>query len=115
MFSLGSSHIYQLYSKPCDMRKGFNALAGLIKNELGREPHSGEVYVFINRSRSFIKLLHWEHGGLVLYYKRLEEGTFTLPVNKPGSSAISWAELVFMIEGIAVKTYVQRRRYQAKQ
>ena len=56
------------------MRKSFDALSGLVRNELQREPTSGEVYVFVNRSRTCIKLLHWESGGFVLYYKRLEQG-----------------------------------------
>lgn len=112
MFSLGSSHAYQLYSKACDMRKSFNALVGLVKNELGREPLNGEVYVFLNRTRSFIKLLHWEDGGFVLYYKRLEQGTFTVPSKEGANSAISWPELVLMIEGIEVKSYRQKQRYQ---
>jgi transposase len=111
MFTLGSSHTYQLYSKPCDMRKSFNSLVGLVRNELGREPLSGIVYVFVNRTCNFIKLLHWEDGGFVLYYKRLEQGTFTLPNKQGTNSAISWPELVLMIEGIEVKNYIQKRRY----
>lgn len=111
MFSLGSSHVYQVYSKPCDMRKSFNKLAGIVKNELGRDPLSGEVYVFFNRTRSFVKLLHWENGGFVLYYKRLEQGTFTLPAKKEPNTTFSWPELVLIIEGIAVKNYIQKQRF----
>lgn len=114
MFTLGSCHTYQFYIKPCDMRKGFDSLVGLIKNELSRDPLSGEVYVFVNRTRSFIKLLHWENGGFVLYYKRLEEGTFTLPGKEGTSRAISWPELVLMVEGIEVKNYIQKRRYKVE-
>lgn len=114
MFSLGSTQIYQLYMEPCDMRKSFNSLAGLVKNELGREPVNGEVYVFLNRSNKLMKLLHWEDGGFVLYCKRLEEGTFTRPAKQGPSSAISWAEFVLMVAGIEVKNYVQKRRYVLK-
>ncbi|WP_255650980.1 IS66 family insertion sequence element accessory protein TnpB, partial [Cesiribacter sp. SM1] len=49
------------------MRKSFDALSGLVRNELQRDPASGGVYVFVNRSRNCIKLLHWESGGFVLY------------------------------------------------
>ena len=111
MLTLGSSHAYQLYSKPCDMRKSFDSLVGLVRNELTRDPLSGEVYVFLNRTRSFIKLLHWEQGGFVLYYKRLEKGTFTLPIKKEASTALSWPELVLMIAGIEVKNYIQKERF----
>lgn len=93
------------------MRKSFNALSGLVRNELGRDPLSGEVYIFLNRTGNLIKLLHWQAGGFVLYCKRLEKGTFTRPVIKEGSSAIRWAELVLMVEGIEIKEYVQKRRF----
>jgi transposase len=48
------------------MRKGFDGLSGLVRNQLARDPHSGEVYIFLNRQRNLIKLLHLENGGLVL-------------------------------------------------
>lgn len=66
MFGLGTWHTYQLYGRACDMRKSFNGLSGLVSNELGRNPLSGEVFIFINRNRTLIKLLHWEPGGFVL-------------------------------------------------
>jgi transposase len=98
------------------MRKSFNSLSGLVCNELGRDPSSGEVFVFINRRRTCMKLLHWERGGFVLYYKRLEQGTFTLPklltadYNSAGVS-LSWPDLVLMIEGIQVQQIRQNLRY----
>src|SRR5690606_22725089 len=76
MFSLGSSHRFYLSEGHCDMRKSFDGLCGLVISVRQRQPTSGEVFVFLNRSRTHIKLLHWEHGGFVLYYKRLEQGTF---------------------------------------
>lgn len=112
MFSLSSSHRYYLYRGVCDMRKSFNGLSGLVTNELGRDPTSGEVFVFINRRRTHIKLLHWEHGGFVLYYKRLEKGTFTPPVLETDQAVIKWPELVLMIEGIQVQKSRQTARYE---
>ena len=94
------------------MRKSFDALSGLVRDQLQRDPASGEVYVFVNRSRTCIKLLHWESGGFVLYYKRLEKGTFTAPGMKAGSTTLKWPELVLMIEGIQVKSSIQKVRYQ---
>lgn len=93
------------------MRKGFDGLSGLVRNELGRDPVSGEVFIFLNRQRNLIKLLHWQPGGFVMYYKRLEKGTFTPPVIEAGSTVIEWPALVLMIEGIRVKEYVQERRF----
>jgi transposase len=113
MFSLASSFNYYLYCSPTDMRKGFDGLCGLVHGELGRRPANGEVYVFINRQRDKIKLLHWEQGGFVLYYKRLESGTFELPKMNVASKTyrISWSFLMLMIEGITVEKSKQRRRY----
>lgn len=110
MFSLNSQNRYLFYDKPCDMRKSFNGLSGLVVNELGRSPMSGEVFVFLNKRHTHLKLLHWEGGGIVQYYKRLERGTFTPPVIRKDGS-VSWPELVLMIEGIEVKKSVQKARF----
>ena len=112
MFSLSSFHSYQFYCPPCDMRKSFDALSGLVRNDLGRDPTNGEVFVFLNRTRTCIKLLHWESGGFVLYYKRLEKGTFAPPLLEGENTVLRWPELVLMIEGIQVKSSIQKARYQ---
>jgi transposase len=94
------------------MRKSFDALCGLVTG-LGRSVTSGEVFVFLNRRRTHLKLLHWEGGGLVLYYKRLEEGTFPAPkVNSRG--AMDWPELVLMVEGILVEKSRRSKRFQVE-
>lgn len=111
MFSLGSSHRYYLYQGHCDMRKSMDGLSGLVSNELCRSPTSGEVFVFVNRRRTHMKLLHWEPGGFVLYYKRLENGTFSLPKNAPVAS-LSWSDLVLMVQGIRIVKSYQNKRYQ---
>lgn len=109
MFSLSSLHRFHLFSGPVDMRKSFDGLCGLISSVMQRNPTSGEVFVFLNRSRTHIKLLHWENGGFVLYYKRLECGTFLRP--KSQNSAISYSDLVLMIEGIEVIKSVHKKRH----
>ena len=108
MLSLTSEHSYFLYQGSCDMRKSFDGLCGLVSRELGREPTSGEVFVFLNRSRTHLKLLHWERGGFVLYYKRLEQGTFAVPA---ASASLSWAELVLMIEGLQAEKITRKKHY----
>jgi len=113
MFSLTTSHRFLLYRKVTDFRKGFDGLCGLVRNELDRDPSSGEVFVFVNRPRNRIKLLHWQHGGFVLYYKRLEEGTISLPEFGPkvDSCTLSFPDLVMMIEGITLEKAVRKPRY----
>ena len=91
------------------MRKSFDGLCGLVASAMERRPTSGEVFVFLNRNRTHIKLLHWESGGFVLYYKRLEQGTF--PVPKCPNSELSWSDLVMMVEGIQVVRSIQKKRF----
>jgi transposase len=79
MLSLGPSQRYFLYRHPADMRKSFDGLAGLVRKELGRNPLSGDVFVFTNRRRTHVKLLVWDRTGFVLFYKRLEEGISEVP------------------------------------
>lgn len=103
MFSLGSELRYWLYSEPTDMRKSFHTLSGLVRNKIGADPMDGDVYIFVNKRRNRIKLLHYETGGMVIYSKMLDRGTFGLPV--PGSKdkmtrSIKWEDLLKMAEGI---------------
>lgn len=109
MFSLGRWNRFYLYDGYCDMRKSFDGLCGLVSMVMGREPTSGEVFVFLNRSRTHIKLMRWEAGGFVLYYKRLEQGTFTPSDLKKGE--LTYSDLVLMIEGIQVVKSIQKKRY----
>ena len=75
MFSLNDSMRYLLYNQPTDMRKSYHSLSGIETNILDRDPCNGDVYIFINKNRNRIKLLHWEPGGMVIYSKLLETGT----------------------------------------
>lgn len=109
MFSLGSSQQYYLYAQPCDMRKSFDGLSGLVLNCMKRNPTSGEVFVFLNRRNTHIKLLHWQKDGFVLYYKRLESGSFLRPKNP--HAQIGWTELMLMIEGIQILKSRTRKRF----
>ena len=67
MFSLNESNKFMVYSIHVDLRKGVESLSGLVRLS-HMSPTDGSVYVFLNRSRSRMKLLHWERGGYVIYY-----------------------------------------------
>lgn len=113
MFSLNDSMRYLLYNKPTDMRKSYHTLCGLVTNELGCDPCNGDVYIFINKARNRIKLLHWEPGGLVLYCKLLESGTFGKPsglAKDAVSGSIEWSGLVMVVEGIIEQPDSRRQR-----
>jgi transposase len=113
LFGLSSSTGYHLYARPSDMRKGFNALSGIVRNELARNPLSGEVFLFLNRRRTHIKLLVWDSTGYVIYYKRLEAGTFELPPVSPDEKSISLTrdKLMLILEGIELKSVKKRKRF----
>ena len=103
MFSLDGGLRYWLYSEPTDMRKSFHTLSGVVRNKIGGDPMNGDVYIFVNKRRNRIKLLHYETGGMVIYAKMLDRGTFGMPT--PGSkdvvtSSIKWEDLLKMVEGI---------------
>ena len=106
LFGLSAKGRYWLYGKPVDMRKGFDGLAGLVSGELGQDPLSGDVFIFINRRRTHAKLLCWDFTGYVIYYKRLERGTFEVPA----SGLLSREVLLMLLEGIALGS-VRRKRY----
>lgn len=84
------------------MRKGMNTLCGVVREKMKLDVRQGDVFIFVSRSRTTMKLLHAEDGGLVMYVKRLEEGTFRLPVfdEQSQSYPMEWRDLVIMVEGI---------------
>ena len=111
MTGFGSQHRYYLYRRSADMRKSFDGLSGLVRNELGRDPMDGEVYVFLNRQRSLIKLLVWDRSGWALWSKRLERGSYELPRGEGDGVSLSWSELMLILEGISLGSVRHRRRY----
>jgi len=112
MIGLTERHQYYLYTPVCDMRKGFDGLSGMVMEKMGADPLDGSVYIFMNRRRDRMKMLVWEHGGFMLYYKRLEQGSFELPKeDENGKVELSWETLVFMIRGIKLEKIVRKKRY----
>jgi hypothetical protein len=98
------------------MRKGFNGLGGLVNQFFEHPLMSGDVFIFLNRRRTHIKLLMWDATGFAIYYKRLEAGTFEMPFSNNTSTTplaieIRWSELVLLLEGIEIKSIKKRKRY----
>jgi transposase len=94
-----------LATAPVDMRKSFDGLAEVVRAFLGHDPLSGSLFVFRNRNAQRVKILWYADGGLTIYYKRLERGTFQFPASGgagPKSLAISSADLVRLLAGMAV-------------
>lgn len=112
MFNLNEGNRYLVSRQGVDLRKGLDGLCGLIRYR-SLNPASGDVYVFLNKSRTTMKLLHWERGGFVIYYKRLESGRVSHKIflkEEAGFSGLRWDELMLLIEGINPKTK-RRKRY----
>jgi transposase len=122
MLSLSLPSRVFLYTLPTDMRKSFDSLSGLVQQHLGLDPLSGDLFVFRSKRGDRLKLLFWDEDGLVLYYKRLEEGTFVLP-QADGQRAragehglvLKPAELAMLLAGIDLnaKRHKRYRRPQA--
>jgi transposase len=102
-----ATHIY-LYCPPCDMRKSFDGLCGLIRSELDADPLSGSLFVFCNRRRSMVKLLYWDRDGFAIWYKKLEQGTFNLPHILAQNGRIDRRQLSLLLEGVTPKKVNKR-------
>lgn len=107
---------YFFYVEYVDMRKGFDSLSGIVTSAMQLNPLSTDVYIFINRRRTQLKLLRWEGDGFGLYYKRLERGTYERAVRTSNESfvCISDSELQNIFKGISARSNRQRVRYQHK-
>ena len=103
-----------LCTSPTDMRKGFDTLAVLVREGLGYDPLSGHLFLFVGRRRDRLKLLYWDRDGYALWYKRLEQGTFRMPVAKPETASIELkaSELAMLLEGIDLRSIKRRKRFQ---
>ena len=96
------------------MRKGFDSLSGLVRSEMNRDPLCRSVFIFFNKKHNQVKLLLWEGDGFALYYKRLEKGTYEVPIanDNNSSASISSEQLQFILQGISLRSIRKRKRYQ---
>lgn len=114
MVALSNALRYFLYREDTDMRKGFDGLSGVVRQALNKDPLSGDVFIFFNKRRTQIKLLLWERDGFSIYYKRLERGTYELPLHT-GMHTIELRsdELMLILQGISLKSVRRRERFNA--
>jgi transposase len=96
-------------TKPVDFRKGLDGLAGLVQEHLRLDPYSGAIFVFRAKRADRVKLLIWDGSGLVLVYKRLEQGQFRWPSIEDGVMRLSPAQLAALIEGLDWRRVHTRR------
>lgn len=98
-----------LRRQPTDMRKSFDGLSGLVRSEYCREPVSGDLFVFLNKRRDFVKVLYWDRDGLAIWTKRLERGRFMLPGGDGGE--LDRTALAMLLEGVKAKIIFRSPRW----
>lgn len=91
-----------LFASPADMRKGHNGLQGLIL-AADEDPFSGDIFVFISKKRDRAKILTYDGGGLVLWYKRLEQGLFRHPHRHESDVILDATSLTMLLDGIDLR------------
>ncbi len=86
---------------PTDLRLGFDGLYGVVRRELGEDPQSGDLFLFVNRRRTSAKVLLWDGTGLCIYSKRLADGCFAVPwlASKGEPFRLTTTELTLFLEG----------------
>lgn len=93
-----------LASGSTDLRKSIDGLAALVKEGFDLDPFSPSYFVFCNRNRDKLKILHWEDNGFWLYYKRLERGKFQWPTTGTDSPfTISRRQFRWLLDGLALE------------
>lgn len=107
MFSLSSAVRVFVYREACSMHCSFERLSALARNELKQEPSSGHMFLFLNRSRTSVKVLYFDRTGYCIWYKKLESGTFS----RPAASEIDCRTLSCILEGIEEREIIKRKRF----
>ncbi len=95
--------------RPVDFRCGHDALAGLVQNTLGLDPHSGLIVVFRSKRADRLKILLWDGTGLVLIYKRLgRDGHFEWPQISGGVMHLTRVQFEALFDGLNWKRVSER-------
>lgn len=108
MLSLPSAVQIYLASEAVDMRRGFDSLSALVTAR-GLDVFSGHLFVFVSKRKDRVKILAWDRGGFVLYYKRLERGRFRLPLLIGDTVRLDAGQLAMLLDGVDL-AHVRRNR-----
>jgi len=103
-----------LATEHTDLRRTFNGLSALVEGSFGMDARSGDLFIFLNRRATQVRILFWERDGFCILMKRLEEGSFSR-VKKDGAHEvmeIDAGELAMMLEGIEATQVKRKKRYQ---
>ncbi|MGL5958781.1 MAG: IS66 family insertion sequence element accessory protein TnpB [Phocaeicola sp.] len=114
MYALTSSNKYYLYQGFIRMNLGMNGLYKLVRSQMSDlSPISGDSFIFFGKKRQSVKILKWDGDGFLLYYKKLEAGSFELPSLNPhtGNYELSYTTLSFILNGVSLKSVRLRKRF----
>ena len=102
-----------LYLHPADMRMSYDGLSGLVRSKLTENPTGGQLFVFINRRRTQMKVLYFDGSGYCIWSKRLDRGTFHVDPPQTGESKrpLTWTDLKLILEGIDLKSIRRYKRF----
>jgi transposase len=102
--------------EPCDLRKSFDTLSAVVSGQLGEDPLSRKVFVFLNRNRDRAKLLYWDGTGLWVMAKRLEKGRFSRPAAAGGGAKVALKPEAFemLLCGIDLRDGMSRAWYEER-
>ncbi len=115
MIHLPASVRVYLCTAPCDMRRSFDGLYGLVSSTMELNAFDGHLFVFSNRRKDRIKILYWDQDGFAIWAKRLEAGTYAMPFTEPDGQRryeITAQELGAILSGIDLSQARRRKRYQ---
>jgi transposase len=111
VLTLGLTGRIWVCTAPQDGRKSFDGLQAVVTAHLGKDPLSGDLYVFRNQRGDRLKILAWQGDGFSLYLRRLERGTFAFPAADTAEVSITATELAMILGGIEVGSAKRRPRY----
>jgi transposase len=111
MLSIPSRVSIFLHTRPTDMRKGRDGLSGIVRQQFGADPLDGSFFLFINRRRDRLKILHWDGTGFWVYYKLLEAGTFEVIASDDQCLQIDSTQFAMLLGGVSVAKATRRKRY----
>ena len=109
--SLPTSVRIWLATPATDLRKSFDSLAELVRQQLRGDPLSGQLFVFRNKRADRVKLLYWDEDGYVIVYKRLEAGTFRFPQADSAAVEVCAGDLQMLLDGIDLSSVKRQKRY----
>jgi transposase len=93
------------------MRRSFDSLAMMAQCVIKQDPLTGHLFVFRNKRGNCLKLLYWDRDGYAIWYKRLEKGNFTIPVDMTEDCRLEHYQLSMMLEGIDFTKSKRKKRF----